>query len=93
VGCGGPAKGTADWHSDQGAELTKQGRYNEAIEEWNKANELNSNLAVAYYKRGYVYKQQGKKAEVIANFEKFITLTARPHWIEMARQQIQELSK
>ena len=127
VGCVGPAKGTAEWHADQGYKLAEEGRYDEAIEECNKAIELDPNLAMAYNNRAWAYnekgqwdlaiadcnktieldpnlamaygnralayKQQGKKAEAIADFEKFITLTDNPQWIEMARQEIEELSR
>jgi len=92
-GCGGPAKGTADWHFNQGNNLAENSRYDEAIEEYNEAIRLNPEYAEAYNNRGLAYKEQGKKAEAIADFEKFITLTTNPQWIEMARQQIEELSE
>ena len=161
IGCVGPTAGTAEWHAQQAYELNEQGRHDEAIEECNKAIELDPNLALAYnnrgaaylykgqydlviadcnkaieldpnlalaynnrggayiekgeyelgitdcnkaieldpnmaesyYNRGWAYKEQGKNAEAIADFEKFITLTDNPQWIEMARQEIEELSK
>jgi len=71
----------------------EKGEYDLAIADCNRAIELDPNLAVAYYNRGLAYKEQGKKAEAIADFEKFITLTTNPQWIEMARQQIEELSE
>jgi len=43
-----------------------------------------------------LFQEQGRKAEVIADFEKFISLTDNPEtwaWIEMAKQQIEELSR
>jgi len=39
------------------------------------------------------HQAQGKKAEAIADFQKFITLTSNRQWIETAKQQIAELSK
>ena len=45
VACGVPAKGAAEWHANQAYELAKQGRYEEAIEECNKAIELDPGLA------------------------------------------------
>ena len=36
VGCG-PAKGTAEWHLDQGNNFLDQGYYDEAIEEYTDA--------------------------------------------------------
>ena len=126
AGCGG-GEGTAEWHAEQGVKLNNQDRYEEAIQEFNKAIELDPNLAEAYSNRGdaylnlgqlalaiqdyteairldtqYVeaynnrawsYKLQGKKTEALADFRKFISLTNNPQWIEMAKQQIEELSK
>ncbi len=43
--------------------------------------------------RGLTYKEQGKKVEAIADFEKFTTLIFDPESIEWATQEIQELSK
>jgi hypothetical protein len=50
-------------------------------------------LAEAYYKQGLKDKQQGKKAEAIANFTKFITHSDDSKKIEYAKQQIEELSR
>jgi len=69
------------------------GQFERAIEDYNEAIRLNPNLAMAYNNRGTAYKLKGKKAEAIADFKKVITLTNNPQWIEMARQQIEELSK
>jgi len=54
---------------------------------------FNPKYAEAYYNWGYVYKQQGKKAESLGDFKKLITLTDNPRLIEMAKRQIEELSK
>ncbi|MEE9399447.1 MAG: tetratricopeptide repeat protein [Dehalococcoidales bacterium] len=64
-----------------------------AIADANKAIGLDPNVAITYFNRGRAYKEQGKKAEAIADFEKFITLTNNPRWIEMARKEIEELSQ
>ena len=127
MGCAGPSKDTAEWHAEQGYKLAEQGRYDEAIknyneairlnpqdakaynnrgiayyyldhleraiEDYDKAIRLNPEDAEAYYNWGFAYKLQGKKAEAIADFEKFITLTDNPQLIEMARHEIEELSK
>jgi tetratricopeptide (TPR) repeat protein len=89
--CTGPADSTAEWHANRAYELYEQGRYDEAIEECNKAIELDPNMMEAYGNRTVAYKEQGKKTEAIADLETFITLTNSPEWIEMARQLIEEL--
>ncbi|MFC2060313.1 tetratricopeptide repeat protein [Chloroflexota bacterium] len=80
-------------HNTRGCDLGEQGQYDEAISEFGKAIELDPNRTKAYYNRGLTYALLGKKAEAIADFEKFITLTNNPRSIEMARHQIEELSR
>jgi len=65
----------------------------QTLEDYDEAIRMSPQLATAYYTRGLISKEQGRKAEAIADFEKFISLTDSPQWIEMARQQIEELSK
>ena len=45
----------AEGHYVQAHNLHKEGRYDEAIEEYNKAIELNPNYAIAYARRGQAY--------------------------------------
>jgi tetratricopeptide (TPR) repeat protein len=83
---------------EEGTELYKQGRLDEAIEKYTEAIRVEPTFDFPYYRRGIAYAEQGKKAEAIADFEKFITLSEegpwnRPKWIEMAKQQIEELSR
>ncbi len=44
----------------QAHNLTNEGRYDEAIEKYNKAIELNPNYAIAYAGRGQAYFKLGK---------------------------------
>lgn len=64
-----------------------------AIKDYDEAISLNPQYTEVYYSRSIIHKEQGKKAEATADFEKFIGLTDNPQWLEMARQQIDELSK
>ena len=68
-------------------------QFERAIEDYDQAIHLDPQDAVAYNNRGNAYKLQGKKAEAMADFEKVITLTDNPRWVEIAKQQIKELSK
>jgi len=70
-----------------------KGQYDLGIADCTKAIGLAPNYARAYLNRGLAHKEQGKKAEATADFEKFITLTNDPQAINWARQQIEELSK
>ena len=80
-------------YSNRGLAYHYLGQLDRAIEDYDEAIRLNPNLAETYYNRGRAYKEQGKKAEAIADFEKSIALTTNPQLIEIARQQIAELSK
>ncbi len=64
-----------------------------AIADCTKAIELDPNCAEAYYARGLCYKEQGKKAEAIADFLMVISLTDDTELIEEAKKEIAELSK
>ncbi len=80
-------------HNARGVDLAEAGQYEEAIADYARAIELDPNLAQPFYNRGLCYKAQGKKTQAIVDFQEFITLTSNPQWIEMAKQQIAELSK
>ena len=73
AGCG-PVTGTAEWHVAQAYELNNQGRYDEAIEECNKAIELDPNYALAYFNRGAAYINKGQYDLAIADCNKAIEL-------------------
>jgi Tfp pilus assembly protein PilF len=51
AGCGGSDTEAAQQHTEQSLNLNKQGYYNEALEEANKAIELDPELAEAYNSR------------------------------------------
>ena len=74
-------------------ESDEDGHHDPAITEDGKDIEFDPNDATAYFNRGYEYKEQGKKAEAIADFEKFITLTDNPVRIKIVQGWIEELSE
>ncbi len=61
-------------HYNAGAELHEQGRWEEAIAEYNKAIELDPNLAIVYNNRGAAYFETGQYDLAIADFNKAIEL-------------------
>jgi len=76
--------------------LEKRGRvrrYFAQSEDYDEAIRLNPEDAEAHYIRGIAYKLQGRKAEAIADFRKFTTLTKNSKLTQMAKQQIEELSE
>jgi len=74
VGCRGPAKDTAEWHFDKALELKDESRYDEAIEEYTKAIELDADLAMAYVNRAVAYGNKGQYDLAIADCNKAIEL-------------------
>lgn len=74
VGCGGPEEGTAEWYLDRGNELAEEGRYEEAIEEYTKAIEIDPDYAAAYNNRGYAYDELGEYQQAIDDYTKAIEI-------------------
>lgn len=70
---------------------TKQ--YDLAIADNTKAAMFDPSDPVACLNLGVAHRLQGNSAEAIANFEKVISLSDNPQVVEMARQEIEGLSK
>ena len=88
----------ADPYFCRGTTYCHLGQTERGIEDLSEAIRLDPELAEAYCNRGFAYAEQGRKAEAIADFEKFISLFSEEGpwawaWIEMAKQQIEELSR
>jgi tetratricopeptide (TPR) repeat protein len=60
---------TGDW-VNKGTALFSQGKYNEAIQAYDKAIELNPNLVLAWYNKGNAFKALGRISEADAAFAK-----------------------
>ena len=54
-----------DQFFDEGNKLTDEGRYSEAIEEYDKAIELDPNFAPAIARRGFAYSLMGEDQQAI----------------------------
>ncbi len=75
TGCGDSTTNTAKWHIEESLNLNKQGHYNEAIEQANKAIEIDPGLAEAYNSRAWAYGQRGQWDLTIADSTRAIKLT------------------
>jgi len=82
----------ADAYNTQGNRYLELRQLKRAIEEFDEAIRLDPKYAVAYGNRAIAYKLQGNKIKAIADFESFITLTSDPRLIQIAKQQVEELS-
>ena len=64
----------ADAYNNRGLDYANLGKYDKAIEDFNKAIELNPDLAVAYYNRGNTYVELGEYDRAIKDYDKAIEL-------------------
>jgi len=64
-------------HNSQGIIYIEEGKYDQAISEFNKAIEIDSRIAVSYFNRGLVYLGKGQFDEAISDFNKSIEINPR----------------
>ena len=74
IACGNATEDTAEWHFNQGNKLAEQGRYEQAIEDYDQAIRLNPEDADAYYNRGIVYYELGQLERAIEDYDEAIRL-------------------
>jgi len=67
--------------------------WDDAIVEYTKAIELDSDYVLAYFERGELFQRQGRKADAIADFEKSMSLSQKEDLTVAAKRHISELSK
>ncbi|MBU2534624.1 MAG: tetratricopeptide repeat protein [Chloroflexota bacterium] len=82
----------ADAYNTQGNRHLEQRQLKRAIADFNEAVRLDPKYTVAYGNRAIAYKLQGNKTKAISDFERFIALASDPRMIQVAKQQIKELS-
>ena len=82
----------ADAYNTRGNRYLEQRQLKRAIADFDEAVRLDPKYTVAYGNRAIAYKLQGNKTKAISDFEKFITLASDPRMIQVAKQQIKELS-
>ena len=82
----------ADAYNSRGNRLMEQRLLKSAIADFDEAIRLDPKFTVAYGNRAIAYKTLGDKTKAISDFERFIALSDDPRMIEVAKQQIKELS-
>lgn len=69
----------------------KLGQNTFALEDLDKAIELEENYDLPYYRRGYVLEALGRKTDAIESYEKFLTLSQDTNLIGQAKQALSRL--
>jgi tetratricopeptide (TPR) repeat protein len=64
-------------HTKQGIAYSKKGQYAKAIEEYNKALEVNPNCALAYYNRSVAYSSMGQYDRAVSDCTRALQLSPR----------------
>jgi tetratricopeptide (TPR) repeat protein len=82
----------ADAYNTRGNRYLEQRQLKSAIADFDEAVRLDPKYTVAYGNRAIAHKLQGNKTKAISDFEKFIALASDPRMIQVAKQQIKELS-
>jgi hypothetical protein len=80
AGCANITSSQAVEHYNKGVELSSEGKYDEAIAEYDKAIANDQNYANAYLNRGYCYLMKKQYPIAIADYSQAINLNPRdPH--------------
>jgi tetratricopeptide (TPR) repeat protein len=93
---GGSATGFAGVvkdHMSRASELEAIGEYEKAIGEYGRAIALDKAYAMAYFNRGALLIQQGRKADAIIDFEKVIEIGGNPELERMAQARIDTIKE
>ena len=68
-----------------------KGEYDKAIADCNKAIELDPELALAYFDRGFAYMELGEKEKALSDFEQCIEVSKNPVLIQQVQEILDEL--
>jgi regulator of sirC expression with transglutaminase-like and TPR domain len=70
-----------------------KGQYDLVVNDRNLGIRLEPEMPFAYLTRGMAYRKLGKIPEALNDFEKFIVIVKIPQLVQIARNQIEELSQ
>lgn len=71
--------------------LIHQKEFEKALKDSQRASSLDATLPLPYYRRGAIYQAQGKKAEAIDSYQRFLLFPTEENLQESARQEIAKL--
>ncbi|MFC2028170.1 hypothetical protein ACFLU3_05735 [Chloroflexota bacterium] len=88
---GGVPKGTPEEHFKRAVGYEGEGKYDDAIAEYDAAIGGNANYPLAHSNRGSLHLVMGHSVKALYDFEKVIELSDDPDLVEMAQDRIDEL--
>jgi len=78
-------------HNVRGIALAREGQYEQAILEFNKAIEIDPDYGDAYFGRGLAYAEKGEVAKAVSDLEKCIKLSDDSDVVKVAQEILDEL--
>ncbi|MBT4510847.1 MAG: tetratricopeptide repeat protein [Chloroflexi bacterium] len=93
AGLAADSPGSAEEHFKRAIGFESEGKYPEAVAEYDAAITSDPNYAQAYSNRGSLHLVQGNMTNALFDFERVIELSDDPHLTEMAQSRIDELNE
>lgn len=90
---GGIPKGTPEEHFARAVRYEAEGKYDEAIGEYDATISGNANYPLAHSNRGSLHLVLGHSVKALYDFEKVIELSDDPDLVEMAQDRVDELNE
>ncbi|MBI4288423.1 MAG: fused MFS/spermidine synthase [Chloroflexi bacterium] len=82
---------TAPLYDNRGLAYVSLRQYDAALVDLNKAVETDAGYSLPYYRLGYVNQEMGRRAEAIASYEKFLSLSEDSSLARTARSALERL--
>lgn len=82
---------TANNYDFRALALIRAGQYDEALEDVIKANQLDPDLPLPWYRRGFIYEKKGQRAEALAAYRRFVALSNDQEMVAEAKIAISRL--
>lgn len=82
-----------EFYSARGNAYSLQGKYAEAIDDFNRVLKRDPNSVEAYFNRGLTFQRSGDNKQALEDFTRVLTLTNDAKNIDATRQQIREIDR